>query len=68
MRANITVHPLAAGFLACLTALDSRSGFPSKGTLSPENEVSADDEVVGLDAYKVAVLLSVAAAILSLCL
>ena len=36
--------------------------------LSPESEVSTEDEVAGLDAYKVAVLISVAAAILSLCL
>ena len=68
MRANITVYPLAAGFLGCFTALDLGSGIVSEEKLSPENEVPTDDEVVGLDAYKVAVLVSVAAAILSLCL
>ncbi len=67
MGANITAYPLAAGFLGYLTALDLRSGIPSQ-ELNPENEVPIDDEVVGLDAYKVAVLVSVAAAILSLCL
>ncbi len=67
MRANITVCPRAAGFLGCLTALDLRSGLPSQEKLTPENEVPTDDEVVGLDAYKVAVLVSVGVAILSLC-
>ena len=68
MGANITVYPLAAGFLGCLTELGLRRGIPSQEKLSPENEAPTDDEVVGLDAYKVAVLISVAAAILSLCL
>ena len=68
MGANITVNPVAGGFLGCLTALHSRSGIPSQEKLRRENEVPTDDEVVGLDAYKVAVLVSVAAAILSLCL
>ena len=67
MRANITVYPLAGGFLGCLTALHLRSGIPLQEKLSPESEVSPEDEVAGLDAYKVAVLISVAAAILSLC-
>jgi len=68
MRANITVYPLAAGFLGCLTELGSSRGIVSPEKLSPENEVPTDAEVAGLDAYKVAVLISVAAAILSLCL
>lgn len=68
MRANIEVYSLAAGFLGCLTPLDLRSGIVSQEKFTPENEVPTDDEVVGLDAYKVAVLVSVAAAILSLCL
>jgi hypothetical protein len=68
MRASITVYPLAAGFLGSLTGLGLRRGIPSQEKLGPENEVPTDDEVVGLDAYKVAVLISVAAAILSLCL
>ena len=49
-------------------ALDLRSGIVSQEKFTPENEIPTDDEVVGLDAYKVAVLVSVAAAILSLCL
>jgi hypothetical protein len=67
MRANIIVCLLAAGFLGCLTALNLRSGIPSQEKLSPDNEASAD-EVAGPDAYKVAVLVSVGAAILTLCL
>jgi hypothetical protein len=68
MRTNITVCLLAAGFLGCLTALDLRSGIPSQEKLSAENEVPADGQVVGLDIYKIAVLVSVGIAILSLCL
>jgi hypothetical protein len=68
MRAYITVYPPAAGFLGWLMALDLRSGIVPQEKFSPENEVPTDDEVVGLDGYKVAVLVSVAAAILSLCL
>jgi hypothetical protein len=40
----------------------------SQEKLSPENAVPAGDEVAGLDAYKVAVLVLVGAAILSVCL
>lgn len=68
MRANITVCPFPAGFLGCLTALDLRSGIPSKERLSPQREAPTDDEVVGLDAYKLAVLVSVGLALLSMCL
>jgi hypothetical protein len=67
MGANITVYPLATGFLGCLTALDLRCGIASQEKLSPETEVPADVEGAGLDAYKIAVLVSVGVAILSLC-
>ena len=68
MRANITVYPPPGGFLGCLTALDLRGGIPSKEKFSPESEVPTDDKVVRLDAYKLAVVVSVGVAILSLCL
>jgi hypothetical protein len=68
MFANIRACLLAAGFSGCLTALDMRSGVPSREKLSAENQVPADDKVVGLDVYKVAVLVSIGIAILSLCL
>jgi hypothetical protein len=67
MGANITVCPLTAGSLGCLTALGLRSGIASQEKLSPETEVPADDEGAALDAYKIAVLVSVGVAILSLC-
>jgi hypothetical protein len=67
MRANIVVCLLTAGFLVCLTALDLRNGIPSQEKLSPGNEAPTNDEVVGPDVYKVAVLVSVGLAILSLC-
>jgi hypothetical protein len=67
MRANIIVCLLAAGFLVCLTTLDLRRGIPSQEKLSPGNEDPTNDEVVGPDAYKVAVLVSAGLAILSLC-
>jgi hypothetical protein len=67
MRAYITLYPLASGFLGCSTELGLRRGIPSHEKFSPEDE-GPSDEVGGVDAYKVAVLVSVAAAILSLCL
>jgi hypothetical protein len=67
MRANIIVCLLAAGFLGCLTALNSRSRIPSQEKLATQIEAPSN-EVVGPDAYKVAVLVSVAVAILSGCL
>jgi hypothetical protein len=67
MRANIIVCLLAAGFLGCLTALNSRSRIPSQEKLATQIEAPSN-EVVGPDAYRVAVLVSVAAAILSVCL
>jgi hypothetical protein len=50
-----------------LATLDLRRGIPSQEKLSPGNEVPTNDEAVGPDAYKVAVLVSVGLAILSLC-
>jgi hypothetical protein len=68
MRAHITVFSSAAGFLGCLTPLDLRTGIRSPGEVGPKSEVPTGDRLVGLDAYKIAVLISIAAAILSLCL
>lgn len=68
MRAIFVVCLMAAGFSGCLKALDSRGGISSQEKLSPENVVPAGDEVAGPDAYKVAVLVLVGAAILSVCL
>jgi hypothetical protein len=68
MIANISECPLAAGFLLRPTALDLRSGIPSQEKLRAENHVPTNDDVVGLDIYKLAVLVSVGIAILSLCL
>ena len=67
MRANIVVCLTAAGFSGCLKTLDSRVGIPSQENLSPENDVPASEEVAGPDAYKIAVLVLVGAAILSVC-
>jgi hypothetical protein len=65
MCANISDGLLAAGFFA---AFDVRNGISSQEKLSAEKQVPTDDEVVALDTYKVAVLVSVGIAILSLCL
>jgi hypothetical protein len=65
MCANISEGLLGAGFFA---AVDVRNGVPSREKLSGEDQVPTDDEVLGLDLYKVAVLVSVGIAILSLCL
>lgn len=65
MCANISEGLLGAGFFA---AFDVRNGVPSRKKLSAEDQVPTEDEVLGLDLYKVAVLVSVAIAILSLCL
>jgi len=67
MRANLIVCLLAAGFSGCLKPLGWKSVIPSQESLSPENEVAAD-EVVGPDAYKIAVMVLVGATILSVCL
>jgi hypothetical protein len=65
MCANISDGLFGAGFFG---AFDVRNGVPSREKLSAETQVPADDEVLGLDLYKVAVLVSVGIAILSLCL
>ena len=65
MCANISDGLLAAGFFA---AFDVRNGVPSREKLSAEDQAPTDDEVLGLDLYKLAVLVSVGMAILSLCL
>jgi hypothetical protein len=68
MRANIIACLLAVGFFTCLTVLDLRSRVPSRVNLIRENEPPVEDEgqADGPDAYKMAVLLSVGVAILSL--
>jgi hypothetical protein len=68
MRTNITVFPSAARFFGCLAAFDMRSGIPPGEELSPNSEGQISDTVVGLDAYKLAVLILVTASILTLCL
>jgi hypothetical protein len=65
MCANISDGLLAAGFLA---AFDVRDGIPSQEKLSAEKQAPTDDESLELDIYKIAVLISVGIAILSLCL
>ena len=51
MRANIIVCLLAAGFLGCLTALNSRSRIPSQEKLATQIEAPSN-EVMGPEAYK----------------
>jgi hypothetical protein len=65
MCANISEGFLGAGFFV---AFDVRNGVPSREKISSEDQVPTDDEVLALDLYKVAVLVSVGIAILSLCL
>jgi hypothetical protein len=61
MRTNLIVCLLAAGFSKHLKALSWRSVIASK-------EAPANEEVLGPDAYKVAVMVFVGAAVLSVCL
>jgi hypothetical protein len=68
MHTNIIACLLAAGFVGCFTTLDMRRGIPSQEEFSQESEVSTSDQVERLDPYRVAVFLSVVAAILSLIL
>jgi hypothetical protein len=66
MRANIDIFPLAAGLLDYLRPLDLGAecrGWRDSGQ-TPKSKTNA--KIVGLDAYQLAVLISVAAAILSL--
>ena len=66
MRANITAFLPVIGFCGRLPAFNLGSELPSRETFSRRNEVPVDTEVGGPDAYKVAVVLLVGAAILSL--
>jgi hypothetical protein len=68
MHTNIIACLLAAGFVGCFTTLDMRRGIPSQEEFSQESEVSTNGQVERLDPYRVAVFLSVVAAILSLIL
>jgi hypothetical protein len=67
MRANVIACLLAVAYFACLTLLDSKCRVSSRVRLNQENEPPVDDEREddGPDAYKTAVVLSVAAAVLS---
>jgi hypothetical protein len=62
MCTNISQNLLGGGFLA---AFDVRNGIPPQEKLVDGDKVSSDDE---LDLYKLAVLVSVGIAMLSLCL
>lgn len=68
MRANITLFASAAGVFGYLTPLDWTNRIPSQEKLSPETEGQTSDRGRGLDVYELAVMFSVAAAIISLCL
>ena len=66
MRANINVFPLAAGLLDYLRPLDLGAECRWLDRFRTNTEVQTNDKIVELDAYQLAVLISVAAAILSL--
>ena len=66
MRANINVFPLAAGLLDYLRPLDLGAERHWLERFRPNTDVQRNDKIVELDAYQIAVLISVAAAILSL--
>jgi hypothetical protein len=69
MRASVNAFLPAIGFCRRLPALDLRSGSSSQERqerFGPRIESPADVQAGELDAYKVAVLLLVGAAILSL--
>ena len=68
MRTNLIACLLAAGYFACLTMLDWKSRSTPRANLRHEKEPALEDGSLaeGADAYKVAVLLSIGAAILSL--
>jgi hypothetical protein len=68
MQGNLISYRQAAGFFRFPTAVGSGTRSPLRESLSPRKEPSGVDEVVGPDAYMVAVMLSIAAAILSGCL
>ena len=68
MRANYIVCLPAAGFPGGLTRPYLRSEIASQNKLGSKKQAPAENEVVGLDAYMIAVLVSVGATILSLCI
>jgi hypothetical protein len=68
MRTNLIVCLLAAGFSKHRKALSWRSVIASKERLTSEYEAPANEGVLGPDAYKVAVMVFVGAAVLSVCL
>jgi hypothetical protein len=65
MSAIITGYLPTAGFVRRVAGLDSRGAVTSQEELSSEKKARADGSLKGLNAYKVAVLLAIAAAILS---
>jgi hypothetical protein len=66
MRANIIACLPSIGFFGRLPALDLKSRIASQEDLGRENQVAANAEVHRSDAYQVAVILSIGAAIISL--
>jgi hypothetical protein len=67
MHVNIIACLLAAGFFGGLTTLDPKNAIPSQEGVGHESEVRANG-IDKPDAYKVAVLISIGAAIVSLVL
>jgi hypothetical protein len=65
MSTIITGYLPAVGFVRRVAGLDPRSAVASQEELSSEKKAHADGRVEGLNAYKVAVLLAIGAAILS---
>jgi hypothetical protein len=68
MHANYIVCLPAAGFPGGLTGPYLRSEIASRKKLSSKKQTPAEEEVVRFDAYMIAVLVSVGATILSLCI
>jgi hypothetical protein len=68
MRANYILCLPAAGFPGGLTGQYLRGEIASQKKLGSKKQTPAENEVVGLDAYMIAVLVSVGATILSLCI
>ena len=66
MRANLSAFLPAIGFFGRLPAFNLGSGIPSEEKPSQVKKAPAAAEIRGLDAYMVAVLLLIGAAILSL--
>ena len=67
MRANLIACLLAAGYFACLTVWELKSRSAPRAKLRHETEPALEESgrTGGADAYQVAVLLSMGAAILS---